>query len=68
MYPALFRDYGDRRGKNWLKVVDSENRRVFGQIGYLAVGQRRGFAYLPKTGGTCRAMFAKRNAKGQFIS
>ena len=67
MYPGLFRDYDNRIGKNWLAFIDAENRKVFGHIGYMACGRKRGFAFLPKVGGHCRAKTAKRNRKGQFI-
>ena len=67
MYPGLFHDYPNKIGRTWLREIDAENRKVFGQIGYMACGRKRGFAYLPKTGGHCRAKIAKRNRKGQFI-
>ena len=66
-YPKLFRWYGSRVGRNWLASIDISDRKIFGEIGYRACGRVRGFQFLPKTGGHCRARTAKRDHKGRFV-
>ena len=59
-YPGLFkRVYPERHGRNWIRVVSSEDLRAFISIG--AEAHMHGHL-----GGIARASKAKRDQRGRF--
>ena len=60
-YPNLFKNrYSSLKGKDWIKRISPEDKRVFIELGLKHVQYGR-------LGGIARAKTAKRNEKGQFI-
>lgn len=59
IYPDLFKDYPDRKGKDWVRRLPKEELKVFISIGLKA-------ADFGKLGGAARAKSAKRDRRGRF--
>jgi len=64
IYPELFkRRYPQRRGRDWLRYVEADDRRAFSLIG---IAHRK--AGYGKKGGDARKQKAIRDSKGRFTS
>lgn len=59
-YPNLFKTHYILQGRDWLRRVSPEDRKVFVELGFK-------HSEFGKLGGKKRAEFGKRDAKGRFI-
>jgi len=59
-YPDLFQAYKPLKGRDWIKTLPDEDKKVFIQIGLEAGDHGR-------LGGIARAETAKRDRRGHFV-
>lgn len=61
IYPNLFKSrYTTLKGKDWIKTIEPEDKRVFVEIGFKHSDYGR-------KGGLYRGKFGKRDERGRFI-
>ncbi|MEI6415742.1 MAG: hypothetical protein WCP34_15990 [Pseudomonadota bacterium] len=58
-YPNLFKEFEPRHGKDWVKNLPEQDKRVFIEIGLQAAEHGH-------LGGIARAKTARRDHKGRF--
>ncbi len=60
-HAGLFMQFGPLKGKDWLRRMTAENRKVFSDL-----GRSHAPADLPTIGGKARALTARRLPNGRF--
>lgn len=63
----LFHKYQPLKSKAWLRNIPKEDRRVFAQLGYSALGNKRGFYYLHSVGGKAASKRTPRDKRGRYL-